>query len=1093
MSGQRRHFALFDASPRAESAEQAAGEKNAAASPFAARFVGADGPKRPFPHPFLDDAAADRLLLKLLAELNREGANGTAVLGPANVVVLAAPHPGAVYYLEDLALQSARSVGADAISLDYLDLLGLVESVSSEELARAGDLPASISAPELRFEIPFRPADYEKLDGARSQSEGMREHQEDSMDEEDDARNWRRDFDEEDEDDQHGYPQEDSSDFEWPGSTGRNRGTDVYGYSRYEEPGTRESPKRNGRQLTDGATVQRNDGGVSITFNASDFSEIKSKVASFIDNEGHEVEEGKGGPLDAACSLIGSKLAAFATSRQSKAPLVVYIRDLNEFYSQKSMDAGPQILESIVGTIDSLRSAGIPALLVAGASPSLAEAHPYGPADGSEEFESQRVATERAEFYRSILAGERLNGHASREQHLRAPYKHILAHRSNPVSTVFVQPPPLPAEPLDSNTISLLPSTDQDSPAAIEDAFVEWERTLALDHARRIAEINLRAMLAECDHRGVAMADHPLAQFISGSAPLPASADEASLVQAFQRHGASWEDIGSAVGRTPESCRSRFVKLAATPEMPLSDDDELLSFLSCLREKLWSPEMVREAVANAIGVRARNAVKRGGRARVDGLPLTLKELIEGVEIERMNEPAYQRKKHADKLAERLRKLEEARLNSSSRGGSRGDGGLAALADTVDNREDSVDPPRLGRNISGHGVPADDGPQSTALKNLLKKRGHQLNTYEKKLLGCVIDPVAIPVGFQDLVLPPTTKLALQTLVTLPLLRPKLFSHGILQKSSFSGVLLFGPPGTGKTFLAKCVAKSGGARFMNIALSDVFDKYVGEGEKNVKAVFTLARKLAPCVVFVDEGELAESLACFLRMLTNLAVDALFGRRRGDTFATRREVMNEWMAEWDGIGGSNSGVIVMAATNRPFDLDDAVLRRMPRRILVDLPNEEARAKIFGVHLKDETLHHSVSLPDLAKRTELYSGSDLRNLCISAALASVKENVVREVKYGLPPLTDPAKEDHETRMQVLREMDLIDEWHSIVPSEGKAAGAPVRLITKEHFDIALKEIPASLTDEMESLAELRKWDLQYGGGNIRKGAKPGWGFNAA
>lgn len=165
------------------------------------------------------------------------------------------------------------------------------------------------------------------------------------------------------------------------------------------------------------------------------------------------------------------------------------------------------------------------------------------------------------------------------------------------------------------------------------------------------------------------------------------------------------------------------------------------------------------------------------------------------------------------------------------------------------------------------------------------------------------------------------------------------------------------------------------------------------------------------------------------------------------------------------------------------------------MDLPNEEARAKILAIHLKDEQLHSSVSLAELAKRTELYSGSDLRNVCISAALASVKENVVREAKYGLGPLVDPAEEDPDQRAKILKEMDEIDEWNSLVkevPAPPAQAGPVPRLITKEHFDIALKEIPASLTDEMESLTELRKWDTQYGGGNLRKGVKPGWGFKA-
>ncbi|KAI8805110.1 P-loop containing nucleoside triphosphate hydrolase protein [Cladochytrium replicatum] len=326
-----------------------------------------------------------------------------------------------------------------------------------------------------------------------------------------------------------------------------------------------------------------------------------------------------------------------------------------------------------------------------------------------------------------------------------------------------------------------------------------------------------------------------------------------------------------------------------------------------------------------------------------------------------------------------------------------------------------------------------------LKNLLSQRGHKLNQYEKKLLSTVVHPNAIQVEFSDLVLSPPTKLLLQTLVTLPLLRPEFFSTGILKRHSIHGVLLFGPPGTGKTMLGKAVAKSGGARFMSIALSDVFDKYVGEGEKNVRAVFTLARKLSPCVVFMDE------------------VDAIFGSRRSDGWhSSRREIINEFMSEWDGLNSNNEGVIIMGATNRPFDLDDAILRRMPRRVmskdcnfkllllaLVDLPNEEARRKIMTLHLKDETLDVSVGLDELAKHSANYSGSDLKNLCVAAALTSVKESVKS------------------------------------------------RVLVKEHFDVAFKEVPPSLTDQTQTLLELRKWDDLYGEGvSKKKGAKKGWGF---
>ncbi|KAL7331522.1 hypothetical protein PS15p_203704 [Mucor circinelloides] len=300
-----------------------------------------------------------------------------------------------------------------------------------------------------------------------------------------------------------------------------------------------------------------------------------------------------------------------------------------------------------------------------------------------------------------------------------------------------------------------------------------------------------------------------------------------------------------------------------------------------------------------------------------------------------------------------------------------------------------------------------------------------NDFERKLLTRVVDGTQVQGSFQDVRAPPLTISTLQSLISLPLIRPELFRKGILKKNFIPGVLLFGPPGTGKTMLAKAVAKDSGSRMLDIQASDVYEMYVGQGEKNVKAIFSLARKLSPCVIFIDE------------------VDSLLNQRGSDHAArSHREIINQFMVEWDGLSSHNQGIIVMAATNRPFDLDDAVLRRMPRRILVDLPNEEDRAEILKILLKDED--HHVSIAELAKATEHYSGSDLKNVCVTAALKAVQEQV--------------------------------------------ATNQP-QVLNMEHFKEAIKMVPASSSDDMESLVELKKWDSKYGDGKKKK--KPSIGFS--
>ncbi|KAJ2358369.1 hypothetical protein GGF43_000848, partial [Coemansia sp. RSA 2618] len=339
---------------------------------------------------------------------------------------------------------------------------------------------------------------------------------------------------------------------------------------------------------------------------------------------------------------------------------------------------------------------------------------------------------------------------------------------------------------------------------------------------------------------------------------------------------------------------------------------------------------------------------------------------------------------------------------------------------------------------------------------------ELTSYEKRLMGSVIDPHSMTTGFGQVCVKDETVTTLQEIITLPILRPEYFNRGVLQRHGVSGILLFGPPGTGKTMLAKAVARESGSVVLNIRGSDVYDKYFGEGEKLVEAVFTLARKLAPCVIFIDE------------------VDALFSARSsGETNRHRRDIMNQIMSEWDGINslrrrGQQRGapqVMVMAATNRPFDLDDAILRRLPRRILVDLPSEADRAKILEIHLHGEDLDADVDLQKLAARTQGFSGSDLKNMCVAAAQAVLRERVRAEVAT----VADTGRAD----------ASLIDQLKRVP----RAKVQPVRLAAR-HFDAALKKVAPSSSDQMESLVELRKWDKLYGDGAQERQRKLSMGF---
>jgi SpoVK/Ycf46/Vps4 family AAA+-type ATPase len=205
---------------------------------------------------------------------------------------------------------------------------------------------------------------------------------------------------------------------------------------------------------------------------------------------------------------------------------------------------------------------------------------------------------------------------------------------------------------------------------------------------------------------------------------------------------------------------------------------------------------------------------------------------------------------------------------------------------------------------------------------------------------------------------------------PLRNPKL--RALFGKSLRGGLLLYGPPGCGKTFLARAVAGEMGASFISLSIIDVLAMWVGSSERNLHDLFEAARSHAPCVLFLDE------------------IDALGHKRSQINSSSMRTVVNQLLTELDGVDGTNEGVFVLAATNAPWDIDAALRRpgRLDRTVLVLPPDAPARAAILEYHLRDRPVA-GIDLTAVAAATDNYSGADLAHVCETAAEFAMRDSI--------------------------------------------------------------------------------------------------------
>ncbi|POS69879.1 ATPase family AAA domain-containing protein 1 [Diaporthe helianthi] len=269
--------------------------------------------------------------------------------------------------------------------------------------------------------------------------------------------------------------------------------------------------------------------------------------------------------------------------------------------------------------------------------------------------------------------------------------------------------------------------------------------------------------------------------------------------------------------------------------------------------------------------------------------------------------------------------------------------------------------KSGRN-SNEEEKSGDNDTEEAEKDPLE--GLFLDEYEGKFRDCVVKPKDLKVSWDDIILDQDTKEVIQNLVPSSKIDVEASSEFLLSQLRMKGCLLYGPPGTGKTHLCRAIAASSGSRMLSIDYAATQSMWVGETEKYIRGAFSLAAKLSPCVLLIDEA------------------DALFYRRGSNDASWERGATTQFLTEMEGLSANPDAPLVVVATNRPWDMDEAFLRRLPQKFYIGLPDQDARAAILRIFLKADDLDPAVDIEGIAAATQNFSGSDLRSLCAEAAL---------------------------------------------------------------------------------------------------------------